>query len=76
MAKRLTITIPDELYNQICEQAARDMRTISNEVTYLLTTVPSTNNFFIPHNTPGGIATPENPTGQLHTPTAQKPFSR
>lgn len=38
MSKRLTVTLSDEIYNALVEQAARDMRTISNELMYILDT--------------------------------------
>lgn len=58
MSQRLTVTLPDEIYNQLKEQAARDYRTIGAEITYLLQLhVPSYRPVmdFIPQ--------PENPTG-------------
>lgn len=36
MAHRLTITIPDETYEQIKDRAERDYRSISQEIIYLL----------------------------------------
>ena len=33
--KRLTVTIPDELYNELYKLASKDMRTVSNELTYI-----------------------------------------
>lgn len=38
--KRLTVTIPDELYNELYKLASKDMRTVSNELTYILFTHP------------------------------------
>lgn len=73
MAHRLTITIPDTLYTALNEAAKRDYRSLSQEIIYLLEKFtpisPSTSapqQFISPRNTP----TPENPTGQSHTPTA------
>ena len=72
MAHRLTITIPDTLYTALNEAAKRDYRSLSQEIIYLLekftpisasTSAPQ--QFISPRNTP----TPENPTGQSHTPT-------
>ena len=34
--QRITITLPREVYNKIKEQAVRDVRTIGEEITYLL----------------------------------------
>jgi len=53
--KRLTITIPEDLYNILYEQAAEEMRTVSNQLTYILTNhfaplAPSP--FTHPHTTP------------------------
>lgn len=64
---RLTVTIPKNIYDALYEQAKRDMRTVSNQLTYILeqrliNPVPT---FVKP------IYTPENPTGQDYTPTNQ-----
>ena len=72
MAHRLTITIPDSLYTALNEAAKRDYRSLSQEIIYLLekftpisasTSAPQ--QFISP-----GVRSPENPTGQSHTPTA------
>lgn len=34
--QRITITLPIEVYNKIKESAVRDVRTIGEEITYLL----------------------------------------
>ena len=71
MAHRLTITIPDSLYTALNEAAKRDYRSLSQEIIYLLekftpisasTSAPQ--QFISP-----SVRTPENPTGQSHTPT-------
>lgn len=36
MSQRLTITLSDEVYHRLKEQAARDYRTIGAEICYLL----------------------------------------
>ena len=36
MSQRLTITLPDNVYKSIKEQAERDYRTIGAEIAYLL----------------------------------------
>lgn len=36
MSQRITITLDDEIYNQLKEQAKRDYRTIGAEIGYLL----------------------------------------
>ena len=69
MSQRLTITLPDDVYNHIKEQADRDLRTIGAEITYLLrlhapgyqdtTDYPSHTDH--PYT---GIRTPENPEGR------------
>ena len=78
--KRFTIGLPDDTYTTLKEQAERDHRTLGQQIAYLLevyvpayqktmrNTFPST---FIPHDAPEGLnhSTPENPTGQNHTPT-------
>ena len=65
--QRITITLPIEVYQKIKESAERDTRTIGEQITHLLKLyVPAyTPTKFISHNT----LTPENPTGQTHTPT-------
>ena len=69
--QRITITLPVEVYQKIKESAERDTRTIGEQITHLLKLyVPSyTPTKFMSHDVPG-IRSPENPTGQSHTPTA------
>lgn len=76
MSQRITITLPDEVYQKVKEQAERDFRTIGAEIAYLLHLYapaykdtkldPSQITPRVP--TP---STPENPTGQTYTPTNQ-----
>lgn len=66
MSQRLTITLPDDVYNHIKEQSERDLRTIGAEITYLLRLhVPGyqelTDHPYHPYT---GIKTPENPEGK------------
>ena len=55
MPHRLTITLPDKIYNQISKRAKESLRSISNQIIYELTN-PTTPQF-IPHDTPGGMPT-------------------
>lgn len=62
MSQRLTVTLDDETYSYLKEQAERDYRTIGAEICYLLHLhVPA------PTSAPGEFIkptyTPENPTG-------------
>lgn len=50
MSKRFTITVPDELYTLLTKQAEKDLRTLSQEITYLLRDRLTT--------TPGGLYYP------------------
>lgn len=36
MSKRFTITLPDDVYQALSDQASRDERTLSHEISYLL----------------------------------------
>lgn len=71
MSHRFTINLPDDVYTALKDQATRDHRTLSQQITHILSLRMD---WFIPHNTPGGMqtySTPENPTGQSYTPTNQ-----
>lgn len=35
--RRVTITLPEDIYNTLYEQAKAEMRTVSNQLTYILT---------------------------------------
>lgn len=73
MSQRITITLPMEVYQKVKEQAERDFRTIGAEIAYLLHVhVPAYKNIALDSSqiTPRSTPTPENPTGQSHTPTA------
>lgn len=72
MSQRITITLPDEVYQKVKEQAERDFRTIGAEIAYLLHFhVPAYKQLQLDPSqiTPRSTPTPENPTGQSHTPT-------
>ena len=75
MAHRLTITLPDDVYEKIKEQAERDMRTIGAEIAYQLKLhvpaykkeeQPAQPTTIIQHHLsyPPGVRSPENPTGR------------
>ena len=75
MVKRFTISLPDDLYAEVKASAERDCRTLSREIEYLLrlrsvTTISQSqfDNF--------KRTTPENPTGQTHTPTSHIGYKR
>lgn len=36
MSKRFTITLPNDVYDALSDQASRDERTLSHEISYLL----------------------------------------
>ena len=74
MSHRLTITLPDNVYEQVIDRANRDYRSISQEIIYLLEkftplsqqpqpTQPTT---IIQHHLsyPPGVRSPENPVGR------------
>lgn len=77
---QIKITISQEEYNLLKRQAEVHLNSISKEARVtlrqglLLSQPQSQPQQFIPHNTPDGLqtqsSTPENPTGQSHTPTA------
>ena len=70
MSQRLTVTLDDETYSYLKEQAERDYRTIGAEICYLLHLhVPATSVTSAPKEFIKPTYTPENPTGQSHTPT-------
>lgn len=72
MSQRITITLPDEVYQKVKEQAERDFRTIGAEIAYLLHLhAPAYKQLRLDPSqiTPRSTPTPENPTGQDYTPT-------
>ena len=79
MAHRLTITLPDDVYEKIKEQAERDMRTIGAEIAYQLKLhVPAYKKeeqptTIIQHHLsyPPGVRSPENPVGRPDIITAR-----
>lgn len=78
MAHRLTITLPDDVYEKIKKQAERDMRTIGAEIAYQLKLhVPAYKEeqptTIIQHHLsyPPGVRSPENPAGRPDIITAR-----
>ena len=71
--KRFTIGLPENIYQILKEQAERDHRTLGQQIAYLLEVyVPSyqkTMEVTFPSTFIKPTYTPENPTGQSHTPT-------
>ena len=78
---RLTITLPEKIYKQIKTRAEKNLRTISNQIAYELqhpdilpkpVSAPESKPVSVPDTTQTVFTspTPENPTGQSHTPTA------
>ena len=61
--KRINITLTEKTFYQLQKDASSNCRSISEEIEYRLKTPAST------LSTPA-LFTPENPTGQSHTPTA------
>ena len=75
MSKQVRLTLPNDLYNSLKEQAAADDRTVANYIVHLLKQKKSTQNpiYFppgvrspiVPASTPiHTIPTPENPDGR------------
>ena len=88
MAHRLSITLPDDVYEKIKEQAERDMRTIGAEIAYQLKLhvpaykkeeQPAQPTTIIQHHLsyPPGVRSPENPAGRPDIiTTGSNPYAR
>lgn len=59
MAQRLSITLPDDLYESIKKLAEENIRSISAQIAYMIKNAPTTATH--PYT---GIRTPENPEGR------------
>ena len=66
--QRFTISLPKDMYHVLKEQAQRDHRTLGEEITYLLEIYVPAYQRVLNHEFK--IPTPENPTGQFFSPTA------
>ena len=70
MSHRLTITLPDHVYEQVIDRANRDYRSISQEIIYLLEKfTPLSQQTQQPPiqpilSYPPGVRSPENPAGR------------
>ena len=65
--KRINITLSQDVFHQLQQDANSNCRSISEEIEYRLKTPAST------HSTPAPFTstpTPENPTGQSYSPTS------
>ena len=58
MAQRLSITLPDDLYESIKKLAEENIRSISAQIAYMI------KNADHPYHSYTGIRTPENPEGR------------
>ena len=77
MSQRITITLPDEVYQKVKESAERDFRTIGAEISYLLHMyAPAYQHVTLDDNQITPRHTPENPTGQTYTPTNHIGYKR
>ena len=70
MSKQIRLTLPDDLYQHLKEQAGKDDRTIANYILHLLKQKKSTQN---PIYFPPGVRTPL-PPNTIHTmPSPENP---
>lgn len=76
MAKQVRLTLPDDLYNSLKEQAAADDRTVANYIVHLLKQKKSTPQ--APIYFPPGVHSPIAPASTpIHTiPTPENPDGR
>ena len=63
MAQRLSITLPDDLYESIKKLAEENIRSISAQIAYMIKNAP-TDHADHPYHPYTGIRTPENPEGR------------
>ena len=74
MSHRLTITLPDHVYEQIVDRANRDYRSISQEIIYLLekfTPLSQQPTIQPSLSYPPGVRSPENPASRPDVITAR-----
>lgn len=71
MSKQVRLTLPNDLYNSLKEQAAADDRTVANYIVHLLKQKKSTQ---APIYFPPGVRSPQMPT--LTIPTPENPDGR
>ena len=75
MAKQVRLTLPDDLYNSLKEQAAADDRTVANYIVHLLKQKQKNTNP-TPIYFPPGVRSPHSPA-PIHTiPTPENPDGR
>lgn len=72
MSKQVRLTLPNDLYNSLKEQAAEDDRTVANYIVHLLKQKKSNQN---PIYFPPGVRSPI-PTPTLTIPTPENPDGR
>ena len=76
MAKQVRLTLPDDLYKSLKEQAAADDRTVANYIVHLLKQKNiNTNTNPAPIYFPPGVRSPI-PTPTLTIPTPENPDGR
>ena len=77
MAKQVRLTLPDDLYKSLKEQAAADDRTVANYIVHLLKQKNiNTNTNPAPIYFPPGVRSPHSPA-PIHTiPTPENPDGR
>lgn len=73
MSKQVRLTLPNDLYNSLKEQAAADDRTVANYIVHLLKQKKSTQN---PIYFPPGVRSPIAPASTLTIPTPENPDGR
>ena len=71
MSKQVRLTLPNDLYNSLKEQAAADDRTVANYIVHLLKQKKLTQ---APIYFPPGVRSPQMPT--LTIPTPENPDGR
>lgn len=76
MAKQVRLTLPDDLYKTLKEQADADDRTVANYIVHLLKQKKSAQAPQAPIYFPPGVRSPQTPT-PIHTiPTPENPDGR
>ena len=73
MAKQIRLTLPDDLYKTLKEQADADDRTVANYIVHLLKQKQKNTN---PIYFPPGVRSPIAPASTLTIPTPENPDSR
>ena len=74
MSKQVRLTLPNDLYNSLKEQAAADDRTVANYIVHLLKQKKSSAPIYFPPGVRSPIAPASTPIHTIPTPENRQPI--